>query len=167
MARTILTTFIVSLFISMLYIYNPSTVYARERTLITEQELNATGFSGYESVNPNLLIFPIKQILEKIEFSLLSNEKDKEKYKYTLLDKRFKELVFIINFQKTSFLEEAVGRYNVLLGNLMLNNNITPDHKKTILSYISILKTLQERYNSLSSYRLLIQQAIDTSARLI
>lgn len=168
MARTMFTTFIVSLLISILYIYNPSAVYALEHTLITEQELRSTGFSGYESVNPNLLIYPIKQIIEKIEFSLLSNEKDKEKYKYTLLDKRFKELVFIINFQKTSFLEEAVGRYNSNLGNLMINNKDSAStYKDTLSGYINVLKNLQDRYDNISSYRLLIQQAIDTTRRLI
>lgn len=153
---------------SILYIsFSPATS-ALEYSLITQQELNATGFSGYESVNPNLLIYPIKQILEKIEFSLLSNEKDKEKYKYTLLDKRFKELVFIINFKKTGFLEETVTRYNTHLGNLITNDKDSAiKYKDQISSYINILKILQDRYDSTSAYRLLIQQAIDTTRRLI
>lgn len=168
MTRTIFITITVFLLFSVLYISTPSTIYASAHTLITEQELSATGFSGYESVNTNLLIYPIKQIIEKIEFSLLSNEKDKEKYKYKLLDKRFKELVFIINFQKTSFLEEAVGRYNSHLGNLMINNKDSAlNYKNTLSGYINVLKNLQDRYDNISSYRLLIQQAIDTTRRLI
>lgn len=167
MALAMFIRIFIFLLISMLYISAPLTTYATEHTLITKQELDLTGFTGYESINPNLLIYPIKQAIEKIKLTMLFNKEDKITYQYNLLDIRFKELVYIINFKKTSFLEEAVGRYNVLLGNLMLNNNITPDHKKTVLSYINILKTLQDRYDSISSYRLLIQQAIDTTKRLI
>ncbi len=159
---------IVFLFISGLYInFSPAT-YAFEHTLITQQELNSTGFSGYESINPNLLIYPFKRIAEKIELTLLFNKEDKAKYQYTLLDKRFKELVFIINFKKTGFLEETVQRYNSHLGNLISNNkDLALDHKDKISSYTTVLKTLQDRYDSISAYRLLIQQAMDSTRRLI
>lgn len=70
---------------------------------MTQSELITIGFSGYESINPNLMIYPIKQIIEKIEFSLLSKKEDRLKYQYTLLDKRFKELVYIINYKKRVF----------------------------------------------------------------
>lgn len=159
---------IVFLLISVLYInFSPATL-AFEHTLITQQELDSTGFTKYESVNPNLLIYPFKRITEKIELTLLFDKEDKAKYKYTLLNKRFKELVFIINFKKTGFLEETVQRYNSQLGNLIANNkDLALDYKTSISSYTMVLKTLQDRYNSKSAYRLLIQQAIDTTRRLI
>lgn len=159
---------IVFLLISVLYInFSPATL-AFEHTLITDQELNSTGFTGYESINPNLLIFPVKQIIEKIELTLIFNKEDKAKYQYNLLDKRFKELVFIINFKKTGFLEETVQRYNSHLGNLIANNkDLALDYKDSISSYTMVLKTLQDRYDSKSAYRLLIQQAIDSTRRLI
>ena len=142
--------------------------YASGHTLVPKEELKSAGFSEYESINPNLLIFPVKQIVEKIELTLTFNKEDKAKYQYTLLDKRFKELVFIINFKKTGFLEETVQRYNSHLGNLIVNNkNLALDYKDKILTYTIVLKTLQDRYNSISAYRLLIQQAIDSTRRLI
>lgn len=157
----------VFLLISILLINLSPATYALENTLITEQELNLTGFSGYESINPNLLIYPIKQLIEKIELTLKFNQENKTKYQYTLLDKRFEELVFIINFKKTGFLEETVQRYNSHLGNLIANNkNLASDYKDKILNYTIVLKTLQDRYDSTSAYRLLIQQAIDTTRRL-
>ena len=98
----------------------------------------------------------------------LLNKEEKAKYQYALLDKRYKELVFIINFKKTGFLEETVQRYNSQLGNLILNNkDFASNYKYRILNYTKVLKTLQDRYNSLSAYRLLIQQAIDSTKRLI
>ncbi len=159
---------IVFLLLSILYINFPSATYASEHILVPEEELKSAGFRGYESINPNLLIFPIKQSIEKIELTLIFNKEDKTKYQYTLLDKRFKELVFIINFKKTGFLEETVQRYNSHLGNLMANNkNFALNYKDKISNYTIVLKTLQDRYNSISAYRLLIQQAIDSTRRLI
>ncbi|MDO8638358.1 MAG: DUF5667 domain-containing protein [Candidatus Daviesbacteria bacterium] len=159
---------IVFLLVSVLYINFSPIIYASDHTLVPEQELKAAGFTGYESVNPNLLIFPVKQVIEKVELTLMLNKVDKVKYQYTLLDKRFRELVFIINFKKTGFLEEAVQRYNSHLGNLIVNNkNLASDYKDKLSTYTLVLKTLQDRYNSISAYRLLIQQAIDSTRRLI
>lgn len=168
MARTMFIRLIVLLLISTLYVNFSTATYASNHTLVPKQELKSAGFNEYESINPNLLIFPVKQIIEKIELILIFNKEDKTKYQYTLLDKRFKELVFIINFKKTSFLTEAVGRYNTHLGNLMTSNkDFALNYKERISNYVKVLKTLQDRYDSISSYRLLIQQAIDTTRRLI
>lgn len=156
------------LLISTLYVNFSTATYAFDYTLIPEQELKTVGFNGYESINPNLLIFPVKQIIEKIKLALILNKEDKIKYQYILLDRRFKELVFIINFKKTGFLAETAQRYNSHLGNLIAaNKNLAADYKDTISSYTVVLKTLQDRYDSKSAYRLLIQQAIDSTKRLI
>lgn len=155
-------------FISILYINFPSTSLANEHILVPEQELNLAGFTGYESINPNLLIYPIKRIAEKVKLTLLFKKEYKAKYQYALLDKRYRELVFIINFKKTGFLEETVQRYNSQLGNLIANNkNLASNYKNKILIYTKVLKIQQDRYNSISAYRLLIQQAIDSTRRLI
>lgn len=155
------------LLFSVLYMNFSQATLASGHTLVPKEELRSAGFSEYESINPNLLIFPVKQIVEKIELTLTFNKEDKTKYQYTLLDKRFKELVFIINFKKTGFLEETVARYNTHIGNLIKNNkDIAINYKDKLSDYIKVLKTLQDRYNSISSYRLLIQYAIDTTKRL-
>lgn len=168
MSLTIFIRLIVFLLISTLYINSSPVTYALENTLITQQELKLAGFNKYESINPNLLIYPVKQIIEKIKLSLIFNKEDKTKYKYALLDRRFKELVFIINFKKTGFLEEAVNRYNADIGNLIENDKDSSlRYKDKLSNYVIVLKTLQDRYSSISSYRLLIQYAIDTTRRLI
>lgn len=156
------------LLISTLYVNFSTATYALDYTLVPEQELKTAGFNGYESINPNLLIFPVKQIAEKIKLTLIFNKEDKIKYQYILLDKRFRELVFVINFKKTGFLEETVQRYNSHLGNLIATDkNLAADYKDKISGYTIVLKTLQDRYDSKSAYRLLIQQAIDSTRRLI
>lgn len=162
------TKLVTFLFVCLIYLNFSITTFASDHTLVSKQELKSAGFSGYESVNTNLLIFPVKQIIEKIKLTLIFNKEDKTKYQYIILDKRFKELVFIINFKKTGFLEETVQRYNSHLGNLMVNDkNLASDYKDKISSYTLVLKTLQDRYDSKSAYRLLIQQAIDSTRRLI
>ncbi|OGE33545.1 hypothetical protein A3D83_01075 [Candidatus Daviesbacteria bacterium RIFCSPHIGHO2_02_FULL_41_10] len=163
-----LIKFTIYLLIFVLCLNYTQTVSALKKTLVSEQELKETGFTEYESINPNLLIYPLKQLVEKAKLNLFVNKNSKVKYKYTLLDLRFRELVFIINFQKTGFLEEAVGRYNSYLGDLMINHKGSAlDYKDTLSGYINVLKNLQDRYDNISSYRLLIQQAIDTTRRLI
>ena len=156
------------LFVCLIYLNFSITTFASDHTLVPEQELKSAGFSRYELINPNLLIYPIKRLAERMETTLLFGKEDKTKYQYNLLDKRFKELIFIINFKKTGFLEETVQRYNSQLGYLIINNkNLAQDNKEKISNYIYVLKTLQDRYNSVSAYRLLIQQAIDSTRRLI
>lgn len=167
MPRTMFIRLIVFLFISTSFVnFSPAT-YASDNILVPEQELKLAGFNKYESINPNLLIFPIKQIIEKIKLSLIFNKENKTKYQYTLLDKRFNELVYIINYKKTGFLEETVARYNADIGNLIENNKDSSlRYKDKLSTYVVVLKTLQDRYSSISSYRLLIQYAIDTTNRL-
>lgn len=168
MALTMFIKLTVFLFIPLLFINFAPTTYAGKQTLITQQELDETGFKEYESINPNFLIYPIKRIAEKIKLALLFNREEKAKYQYVLLDKRYKELVFIINFKKTGFLEETVLRYNSHLGNLIINNkDLASNYKDKISNYPVVLKTLQDRYDSKSATRLLIQQAIETTRRLI
>lgn len=149
-----------------LYISFPNPILASNNTLVPAQELKSVGFDKYESINPNLIIFPIKRSIESLKLKLIFNNEDKIKYEYELLDTRFRELVFIINYKKTGFLREAVNRYNSLAGKLILENkNKAPTEK--LSTYANVLKTLQDRYDNLSSYRLLIQEAIDTTKRFI
>ena len=163
MPKTVLITFVVS---SLLFINLSTSALALDHTLITKQELKSSGFGEYESINPNLLIFPFKRISETVGLGLTFDKKSKIQCQYNLLNKRYKELVFIINFQKTGFLRESVNRYNSLLGKLILiSKDDAPKEKLPI--YINVLKNLQDRYNNESAYRLLIQEAIDSTRRLI
>lgn len=152
----------------LIYLNSTSFVLASSRTLVPENELKSLGFNKYESINPNLLIFPLKRIIEDVKLKFIVDKNNQAKYQYSLLDTRFNELVFIINFQKTGFLAETVDRYNTLAGVLISNHkDQSAEYKQKLSFYLKVLKYLQDRYNSESAYRLLIQQAIDTTGRLL
>lgn len=161
-----LQTTLLTILLCIVFSLNSATAFASEHTLVPQEELKEAGFDKYEAINPNLLIFPFKRITEVFQMGLIFNKEDKIKYQYNLLDKRYKELVFIINYQKTGFLKESVTRYNSLLGKILLNHKRNAPREK-LVTYMNVLKTLQDRYNSISAYRLLIQEAIDTTKRLI
>lgn len=152
----------------LIYLNSTSIVFASTHTLVPENELKSLGFNKYESINPNLLIFPLKRLIEDVKFKFIIDNDNQTKYQYALLDTRFNELVFIINFQKTGFLRETVDRYNSLAGNIISNyKDVSPQYKDKLFFYIKVLKALQDRYNNESAYRMLIQQAIDTTRRII
>ena len=141
-------------------------VLAKE-TLLNNKELEQIGFVGYEKVNPNQLTFPFKQITEEFISYLKTNEHDKQEYQYDLLDNRFRELVYIINFQKTSFLPEVVARYNEQVG--VIKSSYISDEKDTkdnLKKYFEILGFLRDRYPANSTYWMNIQQAVDTTESL-
>lgn len=143
-----------------------SNVLAKEE-MIDFSKLKGLQFEGYEQVTPNLLIFPFKQIGEKLGFYFKVTEEDKKIYQYNLLNKRYKELVYIINFKKTSFLPEVVGRYNDQIGIIKTRyklNNFEIDEK--LRNSIKILEILRDQYPANSSHWLSIQQAIDTTNSL-
>lgn len=149
--------FLISLIVTIILI-TPTTTYATQ-TLLSNQDLKALNFAGYEKINPNSLLYPIKRSIE----SILNSNSSSPLSKY---NSRFSELVYIINHQKTGFLEETVTRYNSFLGSLKtLPKTSIP--KEKITNSIKILETLRDKYPSNSPYRMLIQQSIDTTRGLI
>ncbi len=110
---------IVFLLISTLYVNFSTAIYALDHTLVPEQELKTAGFNKYESINPNLLIFPVKQIIEKIKLTLIYNKEDKTKYQYILLDKN---VIYSIRGPR------QVGKttlIKIIIRELLEKNNIT------------------------------------------
>lgn len=139
-----------------------SVAYAKEEKLITDQELNSMGFTKYESINPDSLFYPLKRVGEKVRSFFILNKEGKEGYSFKLLDTRFNELVYIINIQKTGFLDEVVNRYNSTIGDIKSNFNPTKN-KDQLIKYAKMLGILRDQYSSNSAYWLYIQQAVDTT----
>lgn len=139
-------------------------VHARNR-LFEETELSSMGYSGYESINPNSLAYPLKRIGEKIYPIFLSDEKEQD-FLNKVYDRRFRELVYIINTERTGFLEETTNRYNTTVGGAKRMKgveNLQNDYRKNI----TILENLRDRYEANSTYWMSIQQTIDTTNSLI
>lgn len=132
---------------------------------LTTAELQVLGFSQYESINPNSLVYPIKQLSEKIQLMLIPDQ-EKGQFYADLTDKRFNELVFILNNQKTGFMDETIGRYNSAVGQLKANYPAAVDKNRTEQK-IKILETLRDRYHSGTGHWVNIQQTIDTTNSLL
>lgn len=137
---------------------------SKNKPLFTNSELSQMGFMGFEKVNPNLLIYPFKRFTEEVRLVLFLKSDDQKRYRYKLLDNRFKELVYIINFQKTGFLPENVNRYYGYIGSLRKDFPIVePEYKDQAKKYLSLLEILRDRNPANSAYWMSIQQAIDST----
>ncbi len=158
-----------SLLIILLIFFAPSSpAFAKATVFLNPDELQALSFRGYENVNPNSLIYPIKRLQEELALRLTFKRDDQDKYRYNLLEKRFGELVYIANYDKTSFLFETTDRYNSFVGQLN-KDLLAKDHnqKTKILSMIKTLERLRDRYHSGSPNWVKIQETIDSTKRLV
>lgn len=123
--------------------------------------------SQYESINPNLLVYPLKRIYEEIKLNLLPGKERKGEYLYQLFEVRFKELVYIVNNKKEGFIEFSADRYNSFVGRI--KNQYPPDNgqRAKISGYLKMLEILRDKYHSNSLYWEKLQQTIDTTKSLI
>lgn len=145
-----------------------SLVLAVEQKLLKEEELTSLGFTKYESVNPDSLTYPLKRFGEQAKLFFSFDERNKTAYFLSLLDTRFNELVYTINFKKTGFLNETVSRYNTFVGKIKLNSkNIKHEFKLKFSQNIKVLEMLRDQYPANSAYWLNIQQSIDTTRSLL
>ncbi len=160
--RLIILLFLVNIFIFSTH------VYAKEQPFLTESELKEVNINQFEAINPNLLIYPFKRVGENIKFLLTFNKKDQDEYLLNGLDTRFKELVYIVDFNKTGFIAFSVDRYNTSIGQIK-NRAIQLNDKNTtkIKKYLKVLERLRDRYHSGSASWEKIQQAVDTTRTII
>lgn len=158
-----------TIFLFFIFLFNSfSTVVATEQKLLTEQELKLIGFTKYESINPDSLLYSFKRLGEQIQIFFIFNNIEKLRYPLRLLDTRFNELVYTVNLQKTGFLTEIISRYNTQVGRIKRDfKNIDSVDKDKLAQKIKILEVLRDRYPANSSYWLNIQQAIDTTRSLL
>lgn len=157
-------TLLSSAIIIVLMFLVTTNVHARNR-LFEESELSSMGYTGYESINPNSLAYPLKRIGEKIYPIFLSDEKEQD-YLKIIYDRRFRELVYIINTEKTGFFEETVNRHNTTLNGVNKNEDIV-GLQNDLKTNVSILEIFRDRYPANSTYWMLVQHAIDSTNKLI
>lgn len=162
------TLFKCLIFLIFLYIFFSSIpkVSAQQPAFLSQAEFTKLGFSGYERINPNLLIYPLKRFTEELKLNLLDDGK-KKRYYHKLFDVRFKELVYIVNNRKEGFIFFTADRYNSFVGTI--KSQYPPDaaEKIKISDYLKILEILRDRFPSNSPYWEKLQQTIDTTKSLI
>lgn len=144
-----------------------SEVSASQPRYLNDIELKSLGFTSYESINPNLLIYPLKRISENIKLKLIFNKQKKKEYLYQLYEIRLRELVYIINNRKEGFLLFTADRYNSFVGVLKMENVIDQDLKLQIESKVKILERLRDIYPANSENWTKLQQTIATTKSLI
>lgn len=144
----------------------PRISFAQTEHFLSKEELNGFGFSNYESINPNLLIYPLKRIAEQIQLSLIFDKDKKRNYVYKLYEKRFKEFVFIINSDKDGFITFAGDRYNSFVGGLKENYPPGEQEIEQIRTYLKLLERLRDIFPANSANWQKIQQSIDTTRSL-
>lgn len=143
-----------------------SIVYASHKVFLSEAELRSLGFTSYEHINPNLLIYPLKRSSEEIKLLFLPQSQKKE-YLYQLFEIRFKELIFIANNKKEGFIFFTADRYNTFVGKIKGSYLLDTDTRVKLSKNLKILEILRDRYPSNSPYWEKIQQTIDTTRSLL
>ena len=165
---------IVSLFLLMFIFQLFSQVLAKTNELVPKEQLQSLGFTDYESINSNSLLYQFKRLSEEAKFFFIFNEDAKNKYTRNLVKTRFNELIYIINFEKTGFLAETVNRYNAFIGKTKVyfpkENSPTvykvDPNSSQVKRFVDILEKLRDMYPANSAYWLYIQQAIDSTKNL-
>jgi len=130
----------------------------------TDLKLGGTSNISFERINPDLLIYPFKRIYEKIRLKLIPDPQMKASYQCLILEKRFKELLYIALSEKTSFLPLVNQRYA---------NSYTTYKKTYPTSQCSslnrdnrkILESLRDNYPANSAYWLIFQQTLDATKK--
>lgn len=148
----------------MVLLLSPAEIDAKSE-LITQSELKMNGFVGYEKLNPDSLLYIFKRASEKLTLNFKKNESKKREYKTVVLQRRFRELVYIINTQKTGFLEETINRYGSYVGSLNIPSDVDLKREE-IENKTNMLRKLRDRYPANSPYWLQVQQAVDITKRL-
>ncbi len=144
-------------------LFSQSSVFASQ-TYLNDSELKSFGFAGYEQINPNLLVYPIKRLVEEFKMILSSNKKE---YAYKLYEVRLKELIYIVNNKKEGFLGFTVDRYNSFVGKIKKEYPLDASSKIKFVHYLKILERLRDIYPANSVHWIKIQQAIETTRSLI
>ena len=144
-----------------------STVSAKQPGYLNDMELNSLGFTSYENINPNLLVYPLKRVSEEIKLKLLKSPEQKRGYMYGLYEIRLRELVYIVNNKKEGFIFFTADRYNSFVGKIKKEYPLDANLKMKFQDHIKLLERLRDIYPASSLYWEKIQQTIDTTRSLI
>lgn len=153
--------------ICFLLFYQVSTVQAKETVYLSESELQSFGFTEFEDINPNLLVYPLKRGLEKIKLVFLLGREQKMGYSYQLFEVRFRELVYIINHKKEGFIPYAADRYISFLGEMKSEYPPDQNYRSQIQRYLKLLSRMRDIFPANSPNWQKIQQTTDVTGSLI
>lgn len=133
--------------------------------LIATPSANAHSESefNYEKINPGNPLYNIKRIIEKVETKFNNSSE----FKYKLLDRRYKELVFLAKEKRESQIEKATSRYMTQAGEIIDSNLMLSDKSGLMAEYKHILEESRDVYESNSAYWLFLQQSSDLTGKLI
>ncbi len=111
---------------------------------------------SFELINPDSKFYQVKRLGEKIKGS---------EYLPTLLDRRFREILYLIDKNQLGQLENALARYNATAGVLL---EIPQEERdvKNIETYKSEFAKIRDKFPANSSFWLFVQSSLDTTNRL-
>ncbi|MCS7092234.1 MAG: DUF5667 domain-containing protein [Patescibacteria group bacterium] len=123
----------------------------------------------YEQINPDSrLLYKYKRLKEKLYTAYLAKfRKEKLSQNYIeLINRRFRELKYVVDKDKIDLLETVTSRYNSQIGevtNINTNQETNINALQAILEIQQeILPTLRDKYPANSAQWLLLQQTLDT-----
>lgn len=136
--------------------------------------LSKEGLIVYEKTNPDAgFLYKIKRFREKSYLTYLKKFKPQEvtDYYFVLINKRFRELKYVVEKNKLEFLETSVTRYNSQIGEVIDITNEQGIDIQTFQPIIEIqreiMPDLRDKYPANSAQWLLLQQSLDILNSLI
>jgi len=150
-----LSIFLLALFASFLLLNLTPKVQANESLENVE----------YEKINPGNVFYPLKRLSEKTRKKFTSGEGRKE-FMYTLLERRYKELIYLAKNKKLGQMETSTSRFMTQLGEILDTNSVLIERKELINEYRGVLMKARDLYESNSAYWLFLQQSLDLSTEL-
>ena len=128
----------------------------------------------YESVNPNSETkYKLKRLSEKLQGTYIKIFKKNQVISHSakLANRRFVELVYVVEKDEVNYLETATSRYMTHIGLLKekieSNDQQHLDIKDNFINQPEVLSWLRDKHPSQTAEWLFLQQAVDTANVLI
>lgn len=157
---------IVFFFAFLLILVLPARVYATQPAF-SEDEKATLGLDKTEAINPGTFLYPVKRLGEKFKLSFIKKRENKAIYLSLLLQRRFRETIYVDEKEKSGFFVESANRFNTQVGQIKSDySGLDAKLKTQIPAYVSALEKLRDKYSSNSANWLIFQQSLDTIHQL-
>ncbi|KKR39601.1 MAG: hypothetical protein UT72_C0005G0017 [Candidatus Woesebacteria bacterium GW2011_GWB1_40_101] len=120
----------------------------------------------FELINPDSKFYEVKRFGEKVRLSLITKFSGSgSEYLSILLDRRFREILYLVAKNQLGELENSLARYNTTAGILL---EIPKEKRgiKNIETYKLEFARIRDLFPANSSFWLFTQSALDTTNRL-
>lgn len=110
---------------------------------------------SFELINPDSKFYEVKRTTEKVMLTPLT----------VLIDRRFNEILYLVDKNQLGELENALARYSATAGALL---EIPKEKRglKNLETYKSELARIRDVFPANSSFWLMVQSSLDTTNRL-